>query len=846
MRWRYHIIAASFAFILAITAALALADSMPGAPSPEIQIRGRNFSNAERAPYDVIVDGVDTRTRNYTYSTTDLTLPDTIGPKICLNRVFNANDDREGPFGIGWSIDFQIPHQPGQSQPTTLTDHHGNYSIVLKWNFSDPQHPRIVSASSYQLRPVRKLLQSVVYSYAQGFDRSVSSYTSPGGKVTTYGYHHWKSPSSPAKEQDLLSRIIDADGVLTQIVYNDTVDDVEVAQIINPVGSPIEFIPSAIIDGASGTYIITRHTQDLPVKSEGSVARTVFYVPDKSSVWVVSGWHSKGVERRFDLASGLLQEEDYCAGFDWSHRVPAKILAAPCTDMDYDDRYHFWTLVDMMHAVFWQDIFSPGVPGTQLLNGGIVYLRKTYSYDDAGRLTASVATGFPFTPDQSLPTTGSQLLRYSRYPVHVDAGTRANTHRKSGDVRIYDALGRVVRETITQTVNGKKTLKTDTLTTYQHRGTDTLASDGEIAQSQHFGPGGHLDETVRYEYTGGGRIARIWDRKASGPLVCRSIQYERRNGSMTGRVVATKLAQNGILRYALSYNYGGFDAEDLTRKTLTIFDRNPATPEVWRWDYGNYFSSPDLSMRRIPSRIVQYAPPAAKAPVQAVDYLYDSCLGELGLVRFAVKDTNPAELEDRSLQDQNPKQFVFQWYEHDSFGRVFDMRLYRGQARVPIGYQYSLLARVEYFRLKSDKDNLSGFDPRSFTPQTSPYDLAGNIRYRRVIDYDNRLRLFKGLSSGLTGCPEQMPWSPADMTEAPIKMLRFDSTNGDYKEIIEQSGMLLMVREYNRRGRLIRARTSLLGARGIEAVTEYDGTSGANTIWTEDDGQGRSVQMSRP
>jgi hypothetical protein len=75
--------------------------------------RGRIPSLAGQAKWDVIDNGVNLRTRNYTYTATDLTLPGAIGIPVSVVRTWNANDDREGPFGIGWSWSLDVRQAAG-------------------------------------------------------------------------------------------------------------------------------------------------------------------------------------------------------------------------------------------------------------------------------------------------------------------------------------------------------------------------------------------------------------------------------------------------------------------------------------------------------------------------------------------------------------------------------------------------------------------------------------------------------------------------------------------------------------------------------------------------------------
>jgi RHS repeat-associated protein len=75
--------------------------------------RGRIPSLAGQAKWDIIDNGVNLRTRNYTYTATDLTLPGAIGIPVSVVRTWNANDDREGPFGIGWSWSLDVRQAAG-------------------------------------------------------------------------------------------------------------------------------------------------------------------------------------------------------------------------------------------------------------------------------------------------------------------------------------------------------------------------------------------------------------------------------------------------------------------------------------------------------------------------------------------------------------------------------------------------------------------------------------------------------------------------------------------------------------------------------------------------------------
>jgi len=75
--------------------------------------RGRIPSLAGQAKWDVVDNGLNLRTGNYTYTTTDLTLPGAIGIPVSVVRTWNANDDREGPFGVGWSWSLDVRQAAG-------------------------------------------------------------------------------------------------------------------------------------------------------------------------------------------------------------------------------------------------------------------------------------------------------------------------------------------------------------------------------------------------------------------------------------------------------------------------------------------------------------------------------------------------------------------------------------------------------------------------------------------------------------------------------------------------------------------------------------------------------------
>jgi hypothetical protein len=629
------------------------------------------------------------------------------------------------------------------------------------------------------------------------------------------------------------------------------------------------------------------------------------------------------VERHYSRA-GLLTEEDDCAGFGWNHRVPARLLAPPRADMDYDDRYHFWTLFDMMHAVFWQDVFSPGIPHTQLLDGGIIYLRKTYSYDDAGRQVQSTVQGFPFTPDQSLPATAPlNYMRRTSYWGPEKYGQKRMEIDPAGRRIYYDycdshaapELRGNLRAVYADVSAGIKDGRPTAYNPFDR----PLGLEGAAALAAHpcadavpvraidrFGPLG-LPQTIRSlkalspprfaveqhapatmpggsnraagggsfhrEYTPGGRLLSVSERIGSGPLIRRTARYEIRDGRFTGRLAELDESWDGAPRFCMTYTYGGYGGEDLIRKTLSVAGQ---PDEVWSWDYNGEFSAAGIALRRIPARIVQTAPKASGLPVQAVDYLYDSCLGELGLVRFGVADDDPSELATERLQDQHPSRFTFAWYAHDSFGRVYDLRLYHAQ-RNERRYIYTPLSRTEYFRLKPDDGNLSGYDPSSLTPDETPFDPAGNIRFRQEIGYapggktpravrsetyaydlDDRLASVTGQKplrntdaavgdwtrSADAGAEnfdglDQPLWSPGDTFEpgAPLSR-RVRNAGGGYTDIFYDTGLPLMERDYDRTGRLLRIRTRLLGARGTEAITEIDAHGRSRIDWLLDDGQG--------
>ncbi|MEO7714607.1 MAG: hypothetical protein ABIY70_00265, partial [Capsulimonas sp.] len=420
----------------------------------------------------------------------------------------------------------------------------------------------------------------------------------------------------------------------------------------------------------------------------------------------------------------------------------------------------------------------------------------------------------------------------------------------------YDALGRIVRKTITRA--GR--IVAETHTAYAHDGSDLLASDGEVARRRRLGADGK-PSTQEFQYTPAGLLQSFSDHDGDGPVIRRSVQYETCEGAATRRPLALTETWDGAPRFRMTYTYGGFGGEDLIRKTLTVLG---SPNETWSWDYGRTFTAADIAMRRIPSRIVQTAPPSAHLPVQAIDYLYDSCLGSLGLVRFDVVDSNPSELATQWLQDQHPSRFQFLWYAHDSFGRTYDIRRYRaqyGQAPRLNAYTYTLTSRTERFRLTPDPNNLSGYDPTTFTTATAPYNPAGNIPYQRTTqfapdgktprttqqevrgyDLSDRLATSKSYASvgdwtrathsdaedydGLT----QPLWTPGSdfQPDAPISR-RVRRAGGGYAEIFYDSGQPLMEREYDRKGKLARVRTRIIGARGVEAVTESNKQKGRHS-----------------
>jgi len=903
---------------LRLTMVSALFALLPSIAAIGVPIDGSSF---EIDPYDVVVDGVDTRTLVFTHSVTDLSTPGNSGPKLALTRTFSSGSTIEGPFGTGWACKFtadpaSIPDgtqyryavQSGHKRLERITDRHGSclvfhyddghisridkcsrndagkstldYSLLLKWS-TDGGHARIISASSYRDFPRHALLQTVTYAYANGIGHSVTAQRGSDGSVTNYGYRRWTSASPQnniAGRDDLLSSIADADGATLQIKYNDTweaaydiwmrpyADHPEVSKIVEPVGRVVDFVPAAPdAGGAMGCHIITHHAEQVKDATDGYSIRSVYYVPEPGRIRVVAGWHSQGVERCYSLPTGLLTEEDWCAGFGWSHHVPAKLLALPRIDMDYDDRHHFWTLVDMMHAVFWQDVFSPGIAGTQLLNGGIVYLRKVYMYDALGRQTTSIVSGFPFTPGQSLPETNPPITytrrtsywgpeKYGLKKMEVDPAGR-HVYYDYYDVTAPSLLRGNLRSMsgsndVAKTVSGRQT----------HNGDE---------------------RTARSWYTPGGRLLRQETRDAAGVVTRKTLHYERRDGAFTGRIAGISLFVGGRPAYDLSYTYGGFSGEDLIRKTMNVYGR---PDETWTWSYSHYFSSTGLDMRRIPTRIIQTAPASYGLPIQAVDYLYDSCLGELGLVRYNVVDNDPGELVDTLLQDQHPQQFEFAWYAHDSFGRVYDMRLYHA-SYAQQRYRYTPVVRREYFRLKRDTGDLSGFDPLSFKPDTSPFDPAGNLRFMRVIKYDHDGNPLPGARSETYSydmanrsvsarSPENkslLPvsqgrmtddwavspetkaeeydafrasrWSSLDISSDKILLRsKISGKNGDgHTETLYDDGLPLMEREYDHSGRLIMSRAGLLGARGVEAVTELSGKGSVKIKWMIDDGQGKVV-----
>ena len=88
---------------------------------PPIAASGASIGgSAGTAPYDVVVDGVDTRTRSFTYTVTDLAIPGEIGPKLALTRAYNSANTGDGPFGRGWTCAFaEVPTPSGKSAVIT-------------------------------------------------------------------------------------------------------------------------------------------------------------------------------------------------------------------------------------------------------------------------------------------------------------------------------------------------------------------------------------------------------------------------------------------------------------------------------------------------------------------------------------------------------------------------------------------------------------------------------------------------------------------------------------------------------------------------------------------------------
>jgi len=113
--------------------------------------RGRIPSLAGQAKWDIIDNGVNLRTRNYTYTATDLTLPGAIGIPVSVVRTWNANDDREGPFGIGWSWSLDVRQaagglikrkaSPSRTVPTQI--HNGRSLNVAKMEVGSGSVPTV-------------------------------------------------------------------------------------------------------------------------------------------------------------------------------------------------------------------------------------------------------------------------------------------------------------------------------------------------------------------------------------------------------------------------------------------------------------------------------------------------------------------------------------------------------------------------------------------------------------------------------------------------------------------------------------------------------------------------------
>ena len=72
-----------------------------------------NPYNAGQAKFDIVFQGVNTRTLNFTTAGNDLTFEGGYGIPSSVTRSYSANNIDEGPFGRGWTLSADLRSTAG-------------------------------------------------------------------------------------------------------------------------------------------------------------------------------------------------------------------------------------------------------------------------------------------------------------------------------------------------------------------------------------------------------------------------------------------------------------------------------------------------------------------------------------------------------------------------------------------------------------------------------------------------------------------------------------------------------------------------------------------------------------
>lgn len=94
-----------------LAARRAASSSRPLSASEQCLLQGRLGENpyaAGQAKWDVVVDGINMVSLNFTTSATDLSFEGGYGIPVNVTRSYSANNPDEGPFGKGWTLSADV------------------------------------------------------------------------------------------------------------------------------------------------------------------------------------------------------------------------------------------------------------------------------------------------------------------------------------------------------------------------------------------------------------------------------------------------------------------------------------------------------------------------------------------------------------------------------------------------------------------------------------------------------------------------------------------------------------------------------------------------------------------